>query len=163
MDNIISASQRHQAQVVEQYLASSPVTGDHFEVGDFVCVSYPEKPPHKLAPRWRGPMTVISRNGNIYECMDLITQAVMTVDFDRLKRYIVRDIPPAEVALRDSDAFVVESVIDHIGSHKRKSELFFRVRWLGYGSEEDTWLVHRKVKYLAALDTYLQSHPELHL
>ena len=39
----------------------------------------------------------------------------------------------------------------------------FRVRWSRYEQDEDSWLNWNAVKDLAALDKYIQEHPELHL
>ena len=53
--------------------------------------------------------------------------------------------------------------IYHRGDSRRKSTLEFRIRWRGFGEEEDTWLLHRYVKDLEALTPYLLDHPELRM
>jgi hypothetical protein len=161
LDNIISASREHQSEVLEEYLSKTPDQPDSFSIGDFVAISYPERPPHKLAPRWRGPMIVTAVHNNIYDCIDIISQNILKIDFDRLKLYRVERCEPLWVAAVDKEEYVVDSIVDHTGDPRRKSTLFFRVHWAGYEPEEDSWLPLNRVKDLAALTIYLAAHPEL--
>ena len=53
------------------------------------------------------------------------------------------------VTVPDRDQYFVEAIVDHRGDPRRKSTLEFRIRWQGFGEEEeDTWLLHRYVKDL---------------
>ena len=65
---------------------------------------------------------------------------LIEVHIDRLRKFNVSDdITPSEVlqyAAADVDEFVVESIIDHVGTSKRNYE--FRVCWLGFDPNEDT-------------------------
>jgi hypothetical protein len=71
---LVAASQQHQEKVVARRLKDSPATPTTFQVGDYVLVSYPNRPPSKLAPRWRGPMVIVEQIGsNSYSCQDLTT------------------------------------------------------------------------------------------
>ena len=47
---LVAASQQHQEHVVAQRLKGSPATPTAFQVGDYVLVLYPNRPPSKLAP-----------------------------------------------------------------------------------------------------------------
>jgi hypothetical protein len=55
--------------------------------------------------------------------------------------------------------------VDHkvLRGGKRKNDHLFKVRWLNYGPDDDTWLPYRDVSELEALDVYLVSHPDLNL
>ncbi len=82
----------------------------------------------------------------------------------RLKKYIQdpqRD--NVQVAAVDHQEYIAEAIIAHRGSPKKKSKMEFLVRWAGYSEEENTWEPYAGVKDLAALDAYLDSHPELGL
>ena len=146
---------------MQEYLSKTPGPPDSFNVGYFVAVSYPERPPHKLTPRWRGPMIVTAVHNNLYDCIDIISQNVLKIDFDRLKLYQLGRCDPIWVSAVDKGEFVVDSILDHQGNPRRKSTLFFRVHWAGYEPEEDSWLPHSRVKDLAALTVYVTAHPEL--
>jgi hypothetical protein len=68
---------------------------------------------------------------------------------------------PVEVAQVDNDEYRVQEIVDHVG--KKKKDLQFRVRWCGYGPEDDSWLPYSEVRDLQAMDVYLKSHPGLRL
>jgi len=61
------------------------------------------------------------------------------------------------------DSFHVESIVDHEVEGKDAKKWKFRVRWLRYEPEDDTWLKWSAVKDLEALDTYSQANPHLNL
>ncbi len=162
MENVIQASQNFRSKILEERLAKGPKEPDHFDLGDFVCVSYTSRPPSKLHPLWQGPFIVSERNKNIYQCYDLITHKIKTFDFARLKRYFVtNDAENVWVVSQDNDSYIVDSITDHEGDPKRLSALFFRVHWSGYDISEDTWLPFHKVKELETLDIYLKYFPDL--
>lgn len=166
---ILRASQEHQDRVVEQRVAESPEDPTSFEPGEYVLASYPNRPPSKLAPRWRGPLVVVERQGSVYQCQDLLTHKVVSFHATRLKQYNMEQTEdPAAVAAVDAEEFVVEAIVAHRGprgprGNYRRNQLEFRVRWAGYQPEDDIWLPYREVAELAALDAYAAVHPELRL
>jgi hypothetical protein len=143
--------------------------GHQFEIGDYVLITYPTRPPHKLSPIYRGPLEIVSKvRDDIFTLRDLISGKQMDFHVDRLRIFRNSTFPneklsPVALAAADKDEFIVESIIDHRGSSKSKSnsKLEFRIRWLGYHESEDTWLPWREVKDLKALDDYAKSVPEL--
>ena len=71
-----------------------------------------------------------------------------------------------DLAARDIEEHVVECILEHSysgppGKRLVKSHFDFKVRWLGYSPDDDTWLPYSAAKELAALDEYLEQHPEL--
>jgi Chromo (CHRromatin Organisation MOdifier) domain len=52
-------------------------------------------------------------------------------------RYLLYDLIPLDVARRDYMEFFVETIIDHRGNVKRKTDLEFLVSWLGY--DDNSW------------------------
>jgi hypothetical protein len=133
-----------------------------YEIGELVLLSYPERPPHKLAPRWQGPFEVRIRDRNVYELLDWDTDKTLRVDVKRLRPYVTRPgEDPVQVAQVDKDAYVVEEILSHRGSPRRKRSMTFCVRWAGHDSSEDTWEPWENVKDCEALDRYIQRHPEL--
>jgi hypothetical protein len=160
---MVAASQLHQSREMEKHMRKDPENPDFFNPGDYVAASWPhDQRPHKLAPLWRGPLLIVDRIGNLYHCMDLVTEEIVSIDLDRLKRYhLSEDQNLYDIALRDREEFLIDSIIDHEGDGHRLRDLYFKVRWAGFEPSEDSWLVHAKVKHCAALDRYLLEHPEL--
>jgi hypothetical protein len=149
-----------------QNLQPTVVNPTSFHVGDYILVTYPTRPPSKLASLYRGPLIIIEKlRDDIFQCMDLVTSHVIDVHVDRLRLFQVPDnYQPQELiqlAAADRDEYLVDAIVDHVGKSKR--DLEFRVRWTGLDASEDTWLRYRDVKDLAALDTYSQAHPDLGL
>ena len=97
-------------------------------------------------------------------CQDLTTLRPHRFHVSRLKRFEAEMTDdPAALAAADKDEFIVEEIIDHRGNSRRRADMQFRVRWLGYGPEEDLWLPYREVRELETLDRYAATHPELRL
>jgi hypothetical protein len=136
-----------------------------FDVGDYVLLSYPNRPPNKINPIYRGPLVIVDKEDSVYTCSDLISNKNIRVHADRLRKFIVpssfihSDI--IALAAADKNEFVVESIVAHSGNNKRTFK--FLVRWQGYEPEEDTWLPLSEVKDLMALDIYSRDHPSLGL
>ena len=59
--------------------------------GSYVLVSYPSRPPSKLADRWMGPFMVVSRVKNTYTVRDLTSDVLHTYDVTRLKQFVVSE------------------------------------------------------------------------
>ena len=79
----------------------------------------------------------------------------------------MRRVPPSEVPKGTVRVKTVpkedwvECILDHDGDLSNIEILEFKVRWEGYGSEDDEWLYYSQVRDLKALDEYLALHPEL--
>jgi hypothetical protein len=144
-----------QQQHVDAYLSKSPDNPTTFEVGDYVLVNYPVKAPTKLHPAWRGPFIIMERNGNTYDCEDILTQQRSEFDVSRLKVYNHDLVVDAEeVATWDEQTYLVESILAHRGSPKKRTKMSFLVRWKDYGPEFDTWEPYMSVKTLEAFQKY---------
>ena len=171
---LLRRSKEFQDEVVNKRLADSPKDLTSYDVGDYVLVAYPSRPPTKLAPRWRGPMCVVEVLGkSAYRCQDLCTLKVVELHVSRLKSYNMKATDaPAEIAAADQGEWLVESVLDHRlaegfrrkrGRRPGKKAYEFLVRWAGFDESEDLWLPYSEVADLAALDVYAGGHPELRL
>jgi transposase InsO family protein len=151
-------ARREQERHVEAYLASSPDTPTSFKVHDYVLVSYPERPPTKLHPKWKGPMIITEVNGDIYTCAEVLSNATMQVHVERLKLYRHdAAVSAEEAATWDSQSFLVEKILAHRGSTRKKTAMSFKVRWEGFGPEDDTWEPYSAVKDLEVFQLYKKS------
>ena len=102
----------NQRRFTEKYLDASPDSPTRFEVGARVLMTYPNRPPSKLHPRWRGPLEVIKVDGNTYTVRDVLTSADMDVHIDRLKPYVSDPVDDDDqVATFDDQVYLVESIV----------------------------------------------------
>ena len=63
----------------------------------------------------------------------------------------------------DLDEYYVDKIVEHEEKGKNPKNWKFKVRWVGYEPEEDSWLNWTAAKDLAALETYSREHPEFQL
>lgn len=61
-----------------------------------------------------------------------------------------------EDATAEDEEYVVERIV---GQRRRNGRLEYKVRWAGYGEEEDSWEPESACKELAAMDTWLAKQP----
>jgi hypothetical protein len=48
-----------------------------------------------------------------------------------------RDRPkPGPILVGDDEEYTIQKIVDH---ELRKGDTFYRIRWMGYNSDEDTW------------------------
>ena len=75
--------------------------------------------------------------------------------------YDERTLEPAHVAATDTfDEYVIEKVLEMVGDPtKRRTDLQFRVRWAGYGEEDDTLVAWKDCRTATAVQKFLHSHP----
>ena len=163
LTDIISASQAYQREIVNKRLSNQPTNPTTYSVGDYVLVSYPNRPPNKLTSQWKGPLLVTSISSQNYACKDLISNKSNTYFVDRLKLYdsTSTDYTPEAIALVDNDSFIVESIVDHRGNPNKKSSMYFKVRWHGYDPSDDTWEQFKELRNCIQLREYLVSKPKL--
>jgi hypothetical protein len=139
-----------------------------FQIGDYVLLSYPSRPPSKLAGLYRGPLVIHNKlRDDIYEVRDLITDRIYEVHFSRIHALnLPSDLDHSELlrfAGIDHAEYVVDFIVNHRGNIRKKREMEFLIRWKGYEPGDDTWESYSVVKDLAALDEYSAAHPELRL
>ena len=160
-------AQRNQKQYQDQYLSKSPPEPTELSPGDLVLARHrSDTAPSKLAPRLRGPYTIVERTGtNRYTAEHLKTQGRIDVHIDDLVPF--RGSRQTAERAATIDCNNKEHFVDHIVAHKFEGRpslrsIKFLVRWSGWGAQYDQWRPYRVVHDVAALDLYLQDHPELH-
>jgi hypothetical protein len=156
-----------QADLDAQHLEERSEVPTNFSIGDYVLVSYPDtmysgkgKPPTKLMPIRKGPMKILEQNNDAYTVLDIVSRRTHDVHISRLFPFFYDDtrVDPESIALRDSEEFVVDSIIDDtIDTAIPKTKWQFRVRWKGYDESEDTWNSWDSLKHVEALHNYLRT------
>jgi len=142
-----------------------------FEIGSYVLVGHRLQglrrgPKSKLLPFLRGPMKIIGWDEkNTYHVQNLINQVVTSHNVTNLRPFLYdeRTLTPLQTATADTlDEFIVEKVLEMRGdprSQLRKT-LQFKVRWAGYGPEDDTWEPWEFVKNNDQLQEFLHNNPD---
>jgi len=129
-----------------------------FEVGSYVLVEHLQSnlrrgPQSKLLPFLKGPMKVISVNGDIYTLRNLITRRDKNYHVKRLHNYLYdpMTINPLKVACKDDGSqFQVEFIEKMKGRiNGKKQDLKFLVHWIGY--DNPTWESRNNVRNTFAL------------
>ena len=157
-DRLVAVADAFQQKVIDHYVVDSPPNPTSFEVGDFVLLDYPKRPPHKLAARWQGPYTVVEKIGSTeYRIQNVANDKNYRVPVARLKIYkIDPSRAAAELAAHDDGELLVDDAIDHMGSSR--DDLKFRIRWAGYGEEDDTWEPLENVRGCVPVEDYMVRH-----
>jgi hypothetical protein len=100
------------------------------------------RPATKFDPKWAGPYEIVSHSGNTYKLKDLI---VADTFIDRhirdLKpfRFDPRYTQPIDVVARERREMFVGEIIAHTGDPDKKKDMTFRVRWLWFAPDRDTY------------------------
>ena len=165
-NKLIDIAQKRQSEQDEKFLLKKQggiIT--QFDKNSFVLVLYPasamgQRAPSKLHTHWKGPMRVISNNGAEYLLLDLVQNKKISVHVSRLKRfeYDPIHVDPLAIAAKDYEEDEVELILEHRGSPKRKSDMDFLVRWLGYDETEDLWLPWSSLRTNTVLHQYLRDN-----
>jgi hypothetical protein len=137
-----------------------------YPVNSYVLVNYHDRPPSKLHTHLKGPMRVVSSEGAAYVLQDLVTNRTQNVHVSKLRQFnydpTVTD--PRLEANKDKQSFDVEKIISmHGNARSKKSELRFRVRWVGYSEEDDTYATWADLRNNSVLHQYLIAHKMLGL
>ena len=158
-DNLIKASAKEllRTDLLHQTAAQTLSYTEHLP-GSYVLVHYRNgAPPTRLHTHWRGPMKVVSGSDSRYLLYDLITHKEKTYHVSDLKPFVYDPAvtTPLDVARRDYMEFFVETIIDHRGNVKRKTDLEFLVSWLGYDDRDNSWEPYSYLRDTGKLHDYL--------
>ena len=58
----------------------------------------------------------------------------------------------------DEQFYEVEKVLEHRGQFNKKDKLFFKVKWLGYANEDNTWEPWKNLRNNVELHKYLRNN-----
>jgi len=123
--SLIQATQAYIKDKMEKRDAKvSIIDKRNFDVGDYVLLSYPSRPPSKLAGLYRGPLIVHRKlREDIYEVMDLITDRIYQVHISRIHALNLPSTVDRDELLRiagiDHNEYVIEAIVNHRGNPRR--------------------------------------------
>ena len=151
------------------YHIQSNIKQDHNELTEFPINSYvlqryeneDGKPPHKLNTPLRGPHKVVGRytrtdGPDVYTVQNLSTNKLEDFKVNDLRpfNFDPQRINPLEIALSDQQLFVVDEILEHTGSPKKRQNMMFKVKWKGF--DDPTWVPWDNVKNNNVLHQYLR-------
>ena len=142
-DEVLLAAQRITADRERRTLESrfeDDVVFTEFETGSHVLLAYPrtdfgQRRPTKLHLLRRGPYEVMGHEGNLYTIKHSATGEIEHKLIFLLRPYYFDKTRtnPKDKALHDThDGFWVEKILSHTGTYKRRGQMTFRVKWIGY-------------------------------
>jgi transposase InsO family protein len=170
---IIALAEARLRQRDQKHMESKQGEEPEFKVGEYVLTEHRHNslrrgPNSKLLPLLKGPLLVVKKlSESTYTLRDLITMRLKNYHVSKMRPFLYdeRTAQPMQVAAADSfDEFIVEEVLDWNGDpRKGKKTMSFKVRWAGYGPEDDTWVTWQDGKNCTAIQTYLFHHPNRRL
>ncbi|GKT24919.1 DDE-type integrase/transposase/recombinase, partial [Aduncisulcus paluster] len=116
----------------------------------------------KHVPTLKGPFRIVSFERSKFVLKPLNGDKEFKVPHRRLRKYAAGEESVEElrkISAKDEDEFIVEKILSKRYGGKKKIE--FKVRWAGYGPEEDQWLPWSQVKDLEAMDKFLEANIRL--
>ena len=155
-----------QSTVLQRRSDRQPEPASELAAGSLVLRRNYRNSKAKFATPWLGPFKVVNCTGVVYRLQSLTdTSDEFIVHAKDIRPYLSDPSrPDVAVAATDTGDDVVDHIVSHTGSIGHGNsyrKLRFRVRWHNCGPEDDEYFPFSVVRHLAALDTYLDLHPEL--
>ena len=159
-DTLIAQAQTALRTMDAAHIATSPQDITVFPVGSYVLARYTTQPPTRLHTLWRGPFQVVSIHNSDYTLLDITTKKHKHLHISNLKQFIFnpKHTDPADVARRDYMEFFIDSILQHQGNSRRKTQMRFLVKWTDFDDSHNTWESWKNLRLTDALHTYLRLH-----
>lgn len=131
-----------------------------YPVNSYVLWENPAGGRNKLQTKLQGPFQVVRRVDDDITILDLLTNKEIVTHISNVREFNFDPdrTDPKEVALHSSEEFVIESILEHSGDKTRRNTMQFKVRWLGYGPEHDSWEPYKNLRDTEQLHTYLRAN-----
>lgn len=157
---LIEVAQKSQYEFDSHHISEFDPDFTDYPVQSYVLWDHPEGRKSKIQSKYRGPYQVVKKEDATYTIQDLLTGKTFDTHISNLRpfNYDPDQIDPVAVANHNSHEFVIERILEHHGNRERKSSLSFKVRWLGYGPDSDTWEPYANLRDTEQLHEYLRAH-----
>lgn len=128
-----------------------------YPVNSYVLVNYHDRPPSKMHTPLRGPLRVVSFNKSNYTLQDLVTNRTQNIHISKLRPFVFDEQhhDPRVIANKDRQVWDVEAILGHTGNRQKKSEMQFKVHWLGYTADDFTIASWKDLSTNEVLHRYL--------
>jgi hypothetical protein len=147
-------AQLTQNKEIYKLLCRHPMPDDTLKVGHYVVANQPDDvPPHKFAPRFRGPYKVIHIENNSITVKHVLTLKESKFDISHVKRFYCENENQALAAVKlDDNSFIVSEVLEHRGDIKNRKSMEFFVKF-----DDDSvpdWISFNYIKGLKVFASY---------
>jgi hypothetical protein len=107
-----------------------------------------------------GPFQVLNRIGDIYTIQHLVNGKPFDTHISNLRPFFYdpTNVDPKDIAIANEGEFYIDRIISHRGDTNRRSRMEFKVRWLGYTEDDDTWEPYSHLRDTEQLLTYLRAN-----
>ena len=156
---IISIARKHLESRDQAHMQSQHSEPTSFPVNSFVLMNYIDRPPTSLHAPLAGPYRVVSSIDGKYTLQNLVTSELSECHVSRLRpfHYDEPDVP-RQTAMRDSQHWDVDYILEHSGHPSKRSEIYFKVKWLNHDVSSATWEPYAHLRDNEKLHEYLRAH-----
>jgi len=161
---LLQAKEIQEKRDAKNIARRTPENVTEFPINSYVLIGYPKSshhqgPPTKFHANLKGPMQVVDMQGAKYTVRNLVTKKLEDYHITLLRefRYDPRYVDPVKIAMCDEQFYELEKVLDHRGQFNKKDTLFFKVKWLGYNDEDNTWEPWKNLRNNIELHKYLKN------
>ena len=158
-DNLLKASAKELLRTDLLHMTSKEHNShNEYPTDSYVLVHYRTGlPPTRLHTHWHGPMKVIKGLNSRYTLLDLITGKEKDYHVSDMKPFVFDSaiVDPVDVARRDYMEFFIETILNHRGNLKLKTDIEFLVKWLGYDETHNSWEPYSNLRDSEQLHAYL--------
>lgn len=156
-----AASKKFQDRLVAERTKSNSDKRNTYQPGDYVLRQpTPGQPkPNKLSPLFLGPYEVIQQRYNSVQCRHLATGLISDFHVTTLKIFHGDYQTAYDLALRDSDQFVIDKILGYKGDPMVRTSMSFLVRFADGDVVWRTW--DRDLFQSIPYENFCRAHPPL--
>ena len=154
---LLKAAQKTQFTLDSHHIAQHDPNYTDYPINSYVLYTAPTGTSDKLELKHRGPYQVVNKLDSIYTIQDLVNGKLITTHIKNLREFLFDPARtnPLDIAVQNRGEFFIDSILEHRGDRQRRSTMMFKVRWLGYGPEHDTWEHYKNLAHTEQLILYL--------
>jgi hypothetical protein len=156
----LDSSNRQKRSMKDASGESLPLTV--FPINSFVLLANNRVRDSKFQTNWVGPYRVINSSveGN-YVIQDLLTLKNVNARVNHLKEFVYDNSDydaPWRAATHAKGEYYIESILNHRGDKRNKTQMSFLVKWAGYPEEYNSWEPWSSLRDTEQLELYLRNN-----
>jgi hypothetical protein len=135
-------------------------TETQLEIGGYVLLTEPAGPEDKISYSKTGPWLVEKIKGNDVLLRNLVYDNTRHISITQLTPFVydAELTNPYLEAYKDRQEFRVQEVLDIENVDGERSKINVKIRWAGYGPEEDSWIPWKNIRENVQLHKYLREN-----